>query len=131
MAGKVSGQKGFTLIELMIAVAVVGILAAIAYPSYQEHVRKARRSAAQAFMLDVVQRQQQFFLDSRSFAGSVAALNMTVPSNVSSYYAFTVTLDAGPPPTYMLTATPQGDQAKTQPTMTVNSTGVKTPDKVW
>jgi type IV pilus assembly protein PilE len=58
--------KGFSLIELMIVVAVVAILAMIAYPSYQDQMRKSRRGSAQAFMMDVAQRQQQRFLDTRS-----------------------------------------------------------------
>ena len=51
--------RGFTLIELMIAVAIIGILVAVAYPSYQGQVRKANRAAAQQFMLDVAMREQQ------------------------------------------------------------------------
>ena len=51
----VNRQKGFTLIELMIVVAIIGILAAIAYPSYQSYVEKTRRGQAQADMLELVQ----------------------------------------------------------------------------
>ena len=68
------GQLGFTLIELMIVVAIIGILAAVAYPSYQDHIRKGNRSAAQAFMMDVAQRQQSYLLNNRSYATTLAAL---------------------------------------------------------
>ena len=61
-------QNGFTLIELMVTVAIVGILAAVAYPSYTSHVQKGARRAAQAQMLDIANRQQQFLLGSRAYA---------------------------------------------------------------
>ena len=82
-------DKGFTLIELMIVVAIVGILAAVAYPSYQDHVRKGNRAAAQAFMMEVAQRQQNYLLNNRSYAASVTDLGMTVPVDVSKYYSVT------------------------------------------
>ena len=71
-------SRGFTLIEVMIVVAVVAILSAIAYPSYQEHVRRSHRSAAQAFMLDVAARQQQRLIDMRSYAPDLATLFASV-----------------------------------------------------
>ena len=52
-------QHGFTLIELVITIAVVGILAAIALPSYQQYVIRSKRSAAQAQMMDIANREQQ------------------------------------------------------------------------
>ncbi|HXG29480.1 MAG TPA: type IV pilin protein [Nevskiales bacterium] len=108
--------KGFTLIELMIAVAVVAILAAIALPSYEDQMRKSRRANAQAFMADVAQREQQRFLDTRSYvpaannAAFPAALSISVPSDVSGFYNLSVTVSAGPPPGFTITATPTGKQ---------------------
>ena len=105
---------GFTLIELAITMVVLAILAAIAYPMYQDQLRKGRRGAAQSFLVETANRQQQYLLDARGYAvGSAAltSLNLTVPGDVSPFYTITV-LPAEPtvPPTYTLTATPTGTQ---------------------
>ena len=101
---------GFTLVELMVVITILAIVAAVAYPSYQDHIRKGRRAAAQAFLVEVGSRQQQYLLDARSYAvgaGALAALNMTVPADVSPFYTVSVE-PAAPtvPPTYLLVATP-------------------------
>lgn len=118
---------GFTLIELMIVVVIVAILAAIAMPSYQNHIRKAHRAAAESYLMDLAQRQQQYFIDNRAYAGDAATLGYTTtPPEVAPYYTITVTPDAGPPPTYALKATPTGDQANDScGTLNINSAGAK------
>ncbi len=105
---------GFTLIELMITVAVIAILAAVAYPSYQDYVIRANRSAAQQFMLSLASREEQFLLDARAYTATIGTggLNLTAPPELGSRYTFGVAVAAGPPPTYTITATPIGPQAR-------------------
>ena len=104
-------HRGFTLIELMIAVAVVGILLAVALPSYSEHVRKSHRAEAQAYLMTVASRQQQFFVDTRAFA-TLANVGVAVPTAVATHYTLALELVAGPPPGFSLVATPVGNQAR-------------------
>lgn len=117
--------RGFTLIELMITVAIIGILAAIAYPSYTQYVIRANRSAAQAQMLDIANRQQQFLLANRAY---VAMDNLTDPlsSELSGKYTYTVTVGVGTVPSYLITFTPKvGSSQAADGALTLNSDGVK------
>ena len=70
-AKNASSQLGFSLIELMVVVAIVAIISAFAYPSYQRYVIKAKRTVAQSALLQVADRQQQFFMDNKRFAADL------------------------------------------------------------
>jgi type IV pilus assembly protein PilE len=105
---------GMTLIELMIAVVIVAILAAVAYPSYENQLRKGRRASAQTFIVDLANREQQFLLDARRYAIGATALadlgfpnTAAIPSDVSRYYTITIgPAAATTPPSFTITATP-------------------------
>lgn len=123
---------GFTLVELVVAVAIIGLLASIAFPNYLEYVKKGRRAAAQSHLMDVAQRQQQYLLDTRGYAADLTTLNVTTPSDVSSYYTITLTVGDGAPPSFTATATPiSGSAQASDPTLTLTNTGAKTPADKW
>ena len=82
-------QHGFTLIELMIVVVILGIIAAFAIPSYQDHMRKTRRSDAKSALSDLAARQEQFFLDNKTYTTVLADLNATATSP-EGYYTIAI-----------------------------------------
>lgn len=123
-------MKGFTLLELMIVVAIVGILTAVAYPSYQNYVQQARRADAQADLMQLAQwMERQFTVNGtyRNASGAAPTLPFTKsPSDGNdSYYGLTVaTPDAS---SFTLTATASGAQVGDScGNMTLNQTGAKT-----
>jgi len=67
-------QRGLSLIELMVVVAIVAIISAFAYPSYERYVIKTKRSIAQNALLQIADRQQQFFMDNKRFAADLTDL---------------------------------------------------------
>lgn len=117
--------------ELMITVAIVGILSSIAYPSYTKYVARANRTAVQSYMFNLSNKQEQYLLDARSYAANLAALNVTAPKEISGKYTVTVTSDmTTTPPSYMITATALGTQATKDASctpLTLSNTGAKTP----
>ena len=126
-------HRGFSLIELMIAIAVIAILTAVAYPSYQSYLRKGHRAAAQAFMMDVANRQQQYLLDTRSYTSdSPGVLKLNPSPDLAGRYTFTVVPEAGPPPSFVITATPiTGSSQDGDGNLTLDNLGNKTPANKW
>lgn len=124
--------RGFTLIELMVTVAVVGILSAIAYPSYQNAIIKNRRASAQAHLADIAQREQQYLIDNRSYTDSLTTLSVTTPTDVSSYYTITVPNGTATVPSFTATATPISSSTQAADgVLTLTNTGVKSPSGKW
>ena len=127
MPRSINKRSGFTLIELLIAIAIVGVLAATAYPSYREHIRKGNRAAAQAFILEIAQRQQQHFMNSRTYATTLTALGFpadvlsafpgstSIASDVAPFYTIEGTdlgASDGPPPSFLLRLQPVAESVQ-------------------
>ena len=131
-------SRGFILIELLITVAIVGILAAVAYPSYMNYVVRSNRSAAEGFMVSVGQREEQYLLDARQYALITSnaefstLLNVSVPAEVSKFYAVTVADVGGNPRTYLVTAAPiAGTMQANDGNLTLDNLGTKLPASKW
>jgi type IV pilus assembly protein PilE len=145
---KQAQQNGFTLIELMVVVAIIGIIAAIAYPSYTESMRKSRRADAEGSLLLLANGLERFFTVNNSYCdtatvnGLVAAANTCgvagtldtgiplpaisgIPNNPTAFYE--ISISAMPDATtYTLQATPVGAQAADRcGNLTLTSVGVK------
>lgn len=113
-------ENGFTLTELMITVAIIGIIAAIAYPSYQDSVRKTRRAIAQADLIELASFMERTFTESNSYASAA------LPSLGTEQY--NLGFESGEPTatTFVIEATPTGAQASdTCGTLSISNTGVQ------
>lgn len=120
--------SGITLIELMIVIAVVGILASIAYPSYQTHVTKTHRGESAATLLESSQIMERFFSETGAYTG--APLPFTQSPNDGSSAKYNIAYAAGSPTAtaYTIVATPTGSQASNDTkcaALTLSSTGVQ------
>ena len=115
-------QTGFTLIEVMIVVAIIGILGSIAYPSYTEYVRKGHRASAKAALLQAAQ-----WMERAATATGTYPVTANFPANLQAVdgnrYTVSVNSDGA---TFTLTATPQGAQSGDKcGNFTLTNTGTK------
>jgi type IV pilus assembly protein PilE len=125
---KLFKNAGFTLIELMVAVMIVGILASIAYPAYQEHVFKTRRAAGKACLLELGQYMERYYTTHMSYVSAVlpdpsAGNGCNRNDDVGRFYTidFPSIPDAS---SYQLNATPTGAQTNDKcGTLTLNQIG--------
>jgi type IV pilus assembly protein PilE len=124
---------GFTLIELMVVVAIVGILAMIALPSYDRYVVRSNRAVAKQFLLAVANKQEQYILDARQYAGgatAIATLGLTAPPELVNRYDFSVADCAAPCTTYTIIARAKGSQLS-DGHLYLDNLGTKTPADKW
>jgi type IV pilus assembly protein PilE len=135
-------QKGFTLLELMIVIVVVGILAAVAVPSYQSYTIKTRRATAAACLMELSQFMERFYTvnlryDQDTTGAAVALPTTQCRNNLTGHYNFSLSKTAQR--TYIVQATPQGVQATKDPrncgTLSLDQVGTKTaggnPTECW
>ncbi len=116
-------QRGVTLIELMIVIVILSVIASVAYPSYMNYVVDTKRTAATSILLQVADRQQQFFMDNKRFANDLTNLGFannplviaddgrTMANAADSESTYSVALSNVTATTYTVTAAPLNGQA--------------------
>lgn len=129
------GAKGFTLIELMITMAIIGVLAAIAFPSYQNYVTRTSREAAKTELLELAGLQERIYLNSNAYSPNVdtayngqatGGLGKSGGRTKDGRYDITIDITA-PDQVFTLTATPvAGSSQDGDGAITVNSSGART-----
>ena len=113
-------------------VVIVSILAAIAILNYAEQARRSARAEVQTLLTTAATRQTQFLVDRRRYADSMSSLSLPLPSSLSGKYTIAVATADGPPPTFSITATATGNQAKDKcPTLVLDNAGSRTPPGCW
>lgn len=124
-------DRGYTLIEIIIVLAIVGILASIAYPSYQDYLTRSRRSDGQSALLDLANRMERYYSKHQSY--QLAAIGSggehdVLGRSITPGNAYTLEIIHATENTYLLQATPIGAQAKADTrcqTLTFNYLGIK------
>ena len=124
-------KTGFTLIEVVIVMAIVGILASIAYPSYQDHLTRARRSDGQSALLDLANRMEDYYSDRNSYQSATVGTgggHDVLSRSLTPTNGYTLEIIHATEDTYILQATPTGSQGKADTrcqSLTFNYLGTK------
>ena len=121
-------RRGFTLIELMLVVVILGIIAAFAYPTFLDQVYKSRRGDGKAMLMSVASKQQQFYLDNKTFTNSMTAMGYSADPEDSSEGYYRVDVTAASATAYTLRARAQNGQTSDSKCLdyTLNSQGTVT-----
>ncbi len=128
--------RGFTLIELMIVLAIVAVIIAFGYPSYRNQVLKANRSDGMIFILEIADRQERFYSDRGTYTTDITDLGFASTTSPDGNYTVAITDDPSNDITitYRITATPQGRQADdicNSYTLDSLGTRISSPDGCW
>lgn len=102
-------QAGFTIVELLIVVAIIGVLASIAYPSYQEYVAESRRSDAQSHLLSLAQHMEREYTENGTYAGASLPYNEAPRDGNIKYYD--LSFSASSATTFTLQAIPKNEMS--------------------
>lgn len=119
-------SSGFSLIEVLIVVAIVGILVAIAYPSYEQEMQRVHAAAAKQYLLELSSLQSEFIAENYHYASSLSELSTTPASEVNNYYRIAITQldDQSRPTVYTLQATAKNNSGQiSHRTLTLNHLG--------
>ena len=123
-------QHGFTLIEVMIVVAILGIIVAIGYPAYTDQVRKSRRAEGMGELLELADRMERFYSDQGTYVGASlgsAATNIYPTTSAKGYYTLSIASQTATDFSVSVTPTSKGGQNKDKcGTFTMTGQGVKT-----
>jgi len=99
-------SKGFTLVEIVIVLSILGILASIVYPSYTGHVKRAHRTDAKTVILQAAARQERFFGNQNRYAGNMTTLGYGADLLTTEDGRYSVSVNASTVNTYTLQAVP-------------------------
>lgn len=123
-------QRGFTLIELMITVAIVGILTAIAYPAYSKYVQRGNRAEGIVMLNEAVARMERYYAQNNNYAPAdltTLGFPSTTPTSTTGKYLLKISSSSAT--AYTFQVVPQGTQATdTCGSLTVAQDGTRTPD---
>jgi type IV pilus assembly protein PilE len=132
LASGAATTGGFTLIELMIVVVIISILAAIAYPAYQQHVREGKRADAHAALLRIATIEEKFFSNNNQYAVSTTTLGYAAHPAASNDGYWAISITGVGPATFTLSAAPaNGHVDPACPAITLTSAGLRGPATCW
>src|SRR5262249_35780068 len=121
-------ERGFTMLEMMMVLIVIVILTSIALPAYNNGLVRSNRAAAQSYLMDLANREEQYLADARSYTTTVNTL-LATPPPVTAYYTVAISVPSGSTiaNAYLITATPIATSIqKNDGALTINQDGTKT-----